>query len=174
MGPLTRWMTLLLTLASGIVGAGPAEAPFVGDPVEVNAEKRTELAFRTVQIALDRSRSDRIEDADLVVCLKQTPTGSHVPVINCATNRFWMRIRAASLANGLAGYESRGGPGGTDTMKMATASFVQSSGLDGVGVPRGGGSIKPEDEKVVTIRLSDYNKLKARYGELPVELRELR
>jgi hypothetical protein len=106
--------------------------------------------------------------------LRQTPTGSHVPVINCATNRFWLRIRAASLANGLAGYESRGGPGGTDTMKMATGSFLQSSSLDGVGVPRGGGKIRREDEKVVTLTLSEYNKLKQRFGELPEALRDLR
>ena len=149
-----------------------AESAAKLDTVEVNAEKRAELAFRTVQLGLERGRSDKIEDADSVVCLKQTPVGSHVAVINCATNRFWMRVRAASLANGLAGFEGSGA-GGSDAMKTATASFVQSSGMDGIGVPRGTGTIKREDEKVVTLSLNDYNKLKKRYGELPPELRGL-
>lgn len=174
MGLRTRLLTPLFLLGCYGAGAAPAEPPFELDSVEVSAEKRTELAFRTVQIALERNHSDRVEDADLVVCLRQTPTGSHVPVIDCATNRFWLRIRAASLANGLAGYESRGGPGGTDTMKMATGSFLQSGGMDGVGVPHGGGMIKREDERVVTLTLSEYNKLKKRFGELPEALRELR
>ena len=151
----------------------PAEAPAALDPVEVNAAKRAELAFRTVQIALERGRSDRVEDADQVVCLKQTPVGSHVAVINCATNRFWMRIRAASLANGLAGFESSGGPVGGDTMGMATGAFMAPSGMDSVGVSKGTGPIKREDEKVVTLSLNEYNKLKKRYGELPPELRGL-
>jgi hypothetical protein len=163
----------LFLLGSTAAFAAPAEPPAALDPVEVNAAKRAELAFRTVQIGLERGRSDRVEDADQVVCLKQTPIGTHVAVINCATNRFWMRIRAASLANGLAGLESSGGPAGGDAMKMATASFVSSSGMDGIGVPKGTGAIKREDERVVTLSLNEYNKLKKRYGELPPELRGL-
>ena len=166
------WIIPLFLICSADALAAEAEPPFALDTVEVAAAKRTELAFRTVQIALERGRSDSVEHADLVVCVKETPVGSHVAVINCATNRFWMRVRAASLANGLAAFEG-GGPGG-DPMKAATGSFTRSSGMDGIGVPKGGGAIKREDEKVVTIRLSDYNKLVKRYGELPAELRDLR
>lgn len=173
-GPTLRRITPCLAFCALAALAGEAEPPLTLDAIEVSAEKRTELAFRTVQIALERGRSDRVEDADLVVCIKETPVGSHVRVINCATNRFWMRIRAASLANGLAAFEANGGPAGSDMMKMATGSFVQRSGMDSVGPSRGTGEIKREDEKVVTIKLSDYNKLRKRYGELPPELREAR
>jgi hypothetical protein len=172
--PTLRRITPCLAFCALAALAGEAEPPIALDAIEVSAAKRTELAFRTVQIALERGRSDRVEDLDLVVCVKETPVGTHVAVINCATNRFWMRIRAASLANGLAGFEGSAGPAGTDPMKMATGSFVQRSGMDGIGVPRGGGTIKREDEKVVTIRLSDFHKLKKRYGELPPELRTAR
>ena len=166
-------MIPLFICCGAAVLAAETETPFKLDAVEVSAEKRTELAFRTLQIGLERSRSDSVEDADVVVCLKQTPVGSHVTVINCATNRFWMRIRAASLANGLAGYQGGGGPAGGDRMGMATGSFLQGSGMDSVGVPSGG-AIKREDEKVVSLSLNDYNKLKKRFGELPAELRDLK
>lgn len=178
---MTKLCALLLPLF--ILGAAPAlaapaptpsaEAPAALDPVDVNAEKRLELAFRTMQLGLERGRSDRIEDADRVACIKQTPVGTHVPVINCATNRQWSRIRAASLANGLAGFENTSGVAGSDSMKMATGSFVQSSGMDGVGVPSASGPVKREDAKVVTISMNDYNKLKKRFGELPPDIKEL-
>ena len=173
-----RSLSIAALFALSAVGAqaGPAEpaaeAPVTLDPVEVNAEKRAELAFRTVQLGMLRSRSDSVEAADDVVCLKQTPVGSHVAVINCATNRFWNRVRAASLANGLAGYQQGGGPAGSDVMAQATGSFVQSA-YDGIGVPRASGPIKREDERIVTLSVNDYNKLKKRYGELPPEIREL-
>jgi hypothetical protein len=169
--PLFLLSSTLALAEPAAASAATAEAPAALDPVEVNAAKRAELAFRTVQIALERGRSDRVEDADQVVCLKQTPVGSHVAVINCATNRFWLRVRAASLANGLAGFERSAGP--ADGMKMATASMVSGSGMDGIGVPKGSGPIKREDERVITLSLNEYNKLKKRYGELPPELRGL-
>ena len=99
-------LALVMVAFSATVQAGPAEPaapaepPATLDPVEVTAARRAEIAFRTVQLGMLRSRSDSIEAADDVVCLKQTPVGSHVAVINCATNRFWNRVRAASLANG--------------------------------------------------------------------------
>jgi hypothetical protein len=84
-----------------------AEAPYVGEPVTLSAEQRAERSFRTIQIALERTRSNRIEDEDLIVCVKQMPTGSHRPVVNCATNRFWRKIRE----NSLAGFTGSGGGG---------------------------------------------------------------
>lgn len=174
-----RLLALVILACGASAYAGPAEPsasaepPITLDPVEINAERRAELAFRTVQLGLLRSRSDSIEAADDVVCLKQTPVGSHVAVINCATNRFWNRVRAASLANGLAGFQQSGGPAGSDMMGQATGAFVQTSGLDGVGPPRSSGPIKRADEKVVTLSLNDYNKLKKRFGELPEDMRSL-
>lgn len=172
-------LALVMVAFSATVQAGPAEPaaptepPATLDPVEVTAARRAEIAFRTVQLGMLRSRSDSIEAADDVVCLKQTPVGSHVAVINCATNRFWNRVRAASLANGLAGFQQSGGPAGSDMMGQATGAFVQTSGMDGIGPPRASGPIKREDEKVVTLSLNDYNKLKKRFGELPEDMRSL-
>lgn len=87
--------------------AGAVEEPAVLDPVAVSAEKRAELSFRTIQIALERTRSNSVKDEDQIVCLKQMPTGSHRPVINCATNGFWRKIRE----NSLAGFTGGGGGG---------------------------------------------------------------
>ena len=84
-----------------------AEAPYVGDPVTLTAEQRAERSLRTVQIALERTRSNSVKDEDLIVCVKQMPTGSHRPVINCATNGFWRKIRE----NSLAGFTGGGGGG---------------------------------------------------------------
>lgn len=87
--------------------APQAEAPYVGDPVTLTAEQRAERSLRTIQIALERTRSNSIADEDKIVCLKQMPTGSHRPVINCATNGFWRKIRE----NSLAGFTGLGGGG---------------------------------------------------------------
>jgi hypothetical protein len=76
-----------------------AEPPYVGDPMVLTAEQRAERSLRTIQIALERTRSNSVKDEDDIVCLKQMPTGSHRPVINCATNGFWRKIRENSLAN---------------------------------------------------------------------------
>lgn len=88
--------------------AVPAEeAPYAGDPMVLSAEQRAERNLRTIQIALERTRSNSVKDEDLIVCLKQTPTGTHRPVINCATNGFWRKIRE----NSLAGFTGQGGGG---------------------------------------------------------------
>ena len=89
------------------VAAPTTETPYVGDPLVLTAEQRAERSLRTIQIARERTRSNSVEDDELIVCLKQTPTGSHRPVINCATNRFWRKIREASLA----GFTGAGGGG---------------------------------------------------------------
>lgn len=80
--------------------AAPAtEAPYVGDPMELTAEQRAERSLRTIQVALERTRSNSVEDEETIVCLKQTPTGTHRRVINCATNRHWRTISQNSLAS---------------------------------------------------------------------------
>ena len=84
-----------------------AEAPYVGEPLELTAEQRAERSLRTIQIAMERTRSNSVKDEELIVCVKQMPTGSHRPVINCATNRFWRKIRE----NSLAGFTGSGGGG---------------------------------------------------------------
>lgn len=160
--------------AAGPVPVVAEEPPAALDPVEVSAEKRAELAFRAVQIGLERSRSDRVEDQDLVVCIKETPTGTHRPVINCATNRKWAQIRSRSLAGGLSGLEANGGPGASavnNAMARATGAFVGNSGLNASAAYGSNGAQRRDDDKVLVLSLVDYNKLKARYGELPPELR---
>lgn len=132
--------------------ATATEAPAALDPVEVTAEekmKRQEAAFRTVQEGMERQRSDKIEDEDLIVCKKEKPTGSNVSVINCATNRFWKRIRSSSMASGMAAAGMT--PGGT--------------GAYGAG---GGGSAK-KDDKVITISLTSYYEMEKRFGKKPKE-----
>jgi hypothetical protein len=87
--------------------APAVEEPYVGEPLELTAEQRAERSLRTIQIALDRTRSNSVKDEELIVCVKQMPTGSHRPVINCATNRFWRKIRE----NSLGGFTGSGGGG---------------------------------------------------------------
>lgn len=127
--------------------AAAAEPPYVGEPMALTAEQRQEAAFRVVQHAMDRQRSDKVEDEELIVCMKEKPTGSNVSVINCTTNRFWKKIRSASMSAGIAA----GGmtPGGT--------------GAYGSG---GGGSARKED-KVMTLSMNDYYKMEKRFGKAP-------
>lgn len=101
---------MLLGLAAQ---ASETETPAQLDPVELTAEQRLEGAFREVQVGLERVRSDRDEDAEKIVCVKQKPTGSNIPVINCATNRYWNVMRNASLSsfNSVAGSGGSGRPG---------------------------------------------------------------
>ena len=181
----TQRFALIASFACGIaapVGAQPAAAPATAaeppaqlEQVDVTGEKRVELAFRAVQLGLRRGRSDRMEDADLIVCMKQTPVGSHLPVINCATNRKWSEIRARSLQNGLSGLQSAGGPaGGGDIMARATGNMggnmVNTTGIESAGPSGDNGAAKRDDDKVLIMSLTDYNKLQKRFGELPKEL----
>ena len=133
---------------------GIAEPPYVGEPVELSAEQRLERSFHTVQVALQRGRSDLVEDQDQIVCLKQTPTGTHRAVINCATNRFWRQVRESSLSAGLAGV------GGA----RSTGHFAVDAEARGVG-----GSAR-KDEKVFTLSLNDYAKLEKRFGKASKEV----
>jgi len=167
-------MSLMGAVAAQSDAVAKPEPPLALDPVEVNAERRTEVAFRAVQVALERSRSDRSEDADLIVCLKQAPTGSNIPAINCATNRFWNKVRARSLSGGLGSVEGVGSPAmnfGRTAMGNTGGANLPRTGVNSVGVAGSNGATKAEDDKVVTLSLSDYNRLKERYGELPAELR---
>jgi hypothetical protein len=171
----TCLVTAVLAAGAAAAAAPAAEPPAALDPIEVTAEKRAELAFRAVQLGLERSRSDRVEDQDLVVCIKETPTGTHRPVINCATNRKWAQVRARSLAGGLSGLEANGGPAASsvnNAMARATGALVGNSGLNASAAYGSNGAQKREDDKVLVLSLVDYNKLKARYGELPEALRE--
>ena len=124
-----------------------AETPYVGEPMELTAEQRQEAAFRAVQVAMDRQRSDKVEDEELIVCMKEKPTGSNVSVINCTTNRFWKKIRSASMSAGIAA----GGmtPGGTGAYNA------------------GGGGSARKDDKVMTLSMNDYYKMEKRFGKAP-------
>jgi hypothetical protein len=77
------------------------------DDVVVNATRRAEVAYRHIQIALERRRSDKLEDADLTVCRKVTRPGSHILQTMCATNRTWNYIRMKSTRDVLG--DVRGG-----------------------------------------------------------------
>ena len=127
--------------------APATETPYVGEPMELTAEQRQEAAFRAVQVGMDRLRSDKVEDEELIVCKKEKPTGSNVSVINCTTNRFWKRIRASSMAAGLA------------------AGGLTAGGTGAYG--GGGGGSARKDDKVITLALSDYYKLEKKYGKVP-------
>jgi hypothetical protein len=71
----------------------PTEQPAQLDAVSVEATRKREIAFRTVELALDRVRSDKSSDADVIVCEKQQRVGSHITKIYCASNRTWNYIR---------------------------------------------------------------------------------
>jgi len=73
--------------------ADGAEQAYQLDDIVVNAARRRELAYRFIQVALDRRRSDKAEDADLTVCRKVTRPGSHILQTMCATNSTWLWIR---------------------------------------------------------------------------------
>ena len=138
---------ILFTTVVAAADPAPAEAPYVGEPMELTAEQRQELAFRAVQQGMDRQRSDKVEDEDLIVCMKQKPVGSNVSVINCTTNRFWKKIRASSMAAGMAS----GGmtPGGTGAYNS------------------GGGGSARKDDKVITLSMNDYYKMEKKFGKVP-------
>jgi len=115
------------------------EDPYVGDPVEVTAEQRAERAFRTVQIGLERGRSNRPEDAEVVVCERSAAIGSHRTMIRCATNGHWNQLSADSLR----------------LMGGAARSLA-------AGTPKS----KAEDSMVISLSGSDYARLEKRFGKL--------
>jgi hypothetical protein len=86
------------------------ETPFALDEVTVEASRKRELAFRTVEVALERVRSDKSEDADAVVCQKRQRIGSHITRIYCATNRTWNYIRKVSTRDTLGMANTVGAP----------------------------------------------------------------
>ena len=135
------------TAAPAPAAAPASEAPYVGEPMELTVEQRQERAFRTVQEGLTRERSDKAEDQELIVCKKEKPTGSNIKVINCATNRFWQKIRSSSMAGGFA------------------AGGLTASGTGAYG--GGGGGSAKKDDKVITISVADYYKMEQRYGKAP-------
>lgn len=145
-----RHLLLLPLILAGIAAttAPAAEPPAALDTVEVTALKRTENAFRTIQLGMERIRSEKTEDADKIVCIRQKPVGSNIPIINCATNRYWERIRSNSLSNGIGTVNGAMGGGG-------------------------GGSGSKQDQ-VFSISLNDYNKLKKQFGTLPKEYQDQR
>ncbi len=121
----TRLRPLLPVLAITLAGTAfaadvPTEAPYVGDPVTLTADQRVERSLRTIQVGLERSRSDLTADQDIVVCFKQAAIGSHRQVINCATNRFWRSVREDTLA-------SLGGPGGSGGANKNDKVFTMSA-----------------------------------------------
>lgn len=86
------------------------EAPAQLDTVSVEASRKREIAFRTVEVALDRVRSDRTVDADVVVCQKRQRIGSHITKIYCASNRTWNYIRKQTTRDVLGMTSTLGAP----------------------------------------------------------------
>lgn len=86
------------------------EAPAELDTITIDATRKVETAYRTVAVALDRVRSDKAEDADVVVCQKRQKIGSHITKIYCATNRTWNYIRKVSTRDTLGAINTVGAP----------------------------------------------------------------
>jgi hypothetical protein len=144
-------LLLVLALAAPLAFAetdpsaqqGATEQPYAGEPVTVeDSATPLERAFREVQIGMERMRSDKPEDAEKVVCLKQKPTGSNISQINCATNRYWEHIRSNSLG-------TNGG-------------FVGSAAS--------GGNTATKNERVFTMSLAQYRSLEKQFGKLPKDM----
>jgi hypothetical protein len=88
----------------------PAEAPAQLDAVSVDATRKREIAFRTVEVALERARSDKSADADTIVCERRQRVGSHITKIYCASNRTWNYIRQVTTRNTLGETNTVGAP----------------------------------------------------------------
>jgi len=86
------------------------EAPAELDVVTIEGSRKVETAYRTVAVALDRVRSDKAEDADVVVCQKRQKIGSHITKVYCATNRTWNYIRKVSTRDVLGAQNTVGAP----------------------------------------------------------------
>jgi len=86
------------------------EAPAQLDAVSVDASRKREMAFRTVEVALERVRSDKAEDADVVVCQKRQRIGTHITKIYCGSNRTWNYIRKQSTRDVLGMTNTVGAP----------------------------------------------------------------
>ena len=86
------------------------EAPAELDTLTIDATRKVETAYRTVEVALDRVRSDKVEDADVVVCQKRQKIGSHITKVYCATNRTWNYIRKVSTRDTLGAINTVGAP----------------------------------------------------------------
>jgi hypothetical protein len=86
------------------------EAPAELDTITIDATRKVETAYRTVAVALDRVRSDKAEDADVVVCQKRQKIGSHITKVYCATNRTWNYIRKVSTRDVLGAQNTVGAP----------------------------------------------------------------
>jgi hypothetical protein len=86
------------------------EAPAELDTITIDATRKVETAYRTVAVALDRVRSDKVEDADVVVCQKRQKIGSHITKVYCATNRTWNYIRKVSTRDTLGPMNTVGAP----------------------------------------------------------------
>lgn len=86
------------------------EAPAELDTITIEGSRKVETAYRTVQVALDRVRSDKAEDADVVVCQKRQKIGSHITKVYCATNRTWNYIRKVSTRDVMGAQNTVGAP----------------------------------------------------------------
>lgn len=86
------------------------EAPAQLDAVSVNSSRKREMAFRTVEVALDRVSSDKAEDADVVVCQRRQRVGTHITKIYCASNRSWNYIRKQTTRDVLGMTNTVGAP----------------------------------------------------------------
>lgn len=99
-----------VTKTRPLSGVDDAADATVLEPVSVQASRVRETAFRTVQVALDRPRSDKAEDADTLVCQKRQRVGTHITKIYCATNRTWNYIRKQTTGAVLGAQNTVGAP----------------------------------------------------------------
>jgi hypothetical protein len=91
-------------LALPVAAAAPVapEKPYELDPVETRAARDREILVRTVLAGLKRNKSDKAEDAELIVCEKGKRTGTNITTIRCGRNRTWLRLGAESMQDGAA------------------------------------------------------------------------
>ena len=54
--------------------------------ITISAEKRREMMARVLRLGMSNARSDRIRDADKLVCVIRKRTGSHIDDLLCGTN----------------------------------------------------------------------------------------
>lgn len=87
-----------------------AEDPIVLDEVAVTGSRVHEIAYHTVELGLQRIRSDKAEEADYIVCQRAQRIGTHITKIYCATNRTWNYIRKVTTRDFLGAPNTLGAP----------------------------------------------------------------
>lgn len=151
---LAPWPTLQ---ANGDAAPDPAgEGAYEFETVEVDAEREMEIAYLAIRDALQRPRSTRPEDADLLVCQrvsKPAHGGSLLKEVRCTSNAGWWYERKESMHNAAANLSRVMTSGGV------ARHFAEVAFRAGARAP-----YAVRRQPAWTLSLQHFRELEARYG----------